>query len=319
MRRLLPFAIGGGALLLVLIGLGVAYAILTAAHSPKNPVEAYLDAIVAGDVQDAVAGIENAPRSPLLDDDVYEATPDRVTGYTIGAITTTDTTAEATVELTSATGTTTSKLHLVSTGTDMLWQVWAIDGETLPEVDVAWFAPDGYDIAANGVALVGLGGRQHYAALPGSYEFAPAVPGELLTAEPATATIAGLSGAGDTADTSVVLTEQGEKAARGALKKFLNGCIKQHVLAPKGGCGFAILSDGEVYPTLNWSISRMPQVTFNAYDGVGFEVTTTKTGIFKLKGENSQYIVTGIIDDYKYAGFITVTGDKVTYTSHYTD
>ena len=61
-------------------------------------------------------------------------------------------------------------------------------------------------------------------------------------------------------------------------------------------------------------------MTFNAFDGFGFEVITTKTGVFKLKGENSQYIVTGIIDDYEYFGFISVGGDDtVTYTSRYED
>jgi len=320
MRRILPFAIGGGALILVVGGLAVAYAVLSAAHAPEKPVVAYLDDIVAGDVEDAVAQLENGPRSPLLDDDVYAATEDRITGYTIGEVTSDGVTATVSVELTTASGKSTENVALVSTGTDMLWQMWAVDGEKLPEVDIAWFAPDGYDLAVNGVALPGVGGRQHYAALPGIYEFAPAEESTLMTAEPGTATVDSFTHAGDdSVDTSVVLTEEGEKQARTALAKFVDACIKQHVMSPKGGCGFGILSDGEVYPTLNWSISRRPQVTFNAFDGFGFEVITTKTGIFKLKGENSQYIITGIIDNYEYFGFMSVGADAVTYTSRYED
>jgi hypothetical protein len=319
-RWLLPLAIGGGALLLVAGGLAVAFAMLSAAHSPDKPVVAYLDAIVAGDVEDAVAGLENGPSSPLLADDVYAASEGRITGYTIGEITDSGTTATVAVELTTASGTSSEKLSLVSTGTDMLWQLWAVDGATLPEIDVAWFAPDDYELAANGVALPGVGGRQHLAALPGVYEFAPAEENALLSAEPVTATVESFSAAGnESVDTSVILSEEGEKQARKALKTFIDKCIKQHVMAPKGGCGFGILSDGQVYPTLNWSITRRPQVTFNPYDGFGFEVITTKSGVFKLKGQNSQYIVTGVIDDYEYAGFVSAGGDSVTYTSRYED
>jgi hypothetical protein len=320
-RLVLPLAIGGGALLLIVGGLAVTYAVLNAAHAPEKPVVAYLDDIVAGHVEDAVAQLENGPRSPLLDDDVYAATDDRITGYTIGEVTESGATATVTVELTTESGNLTEKVPLVSTGSDMLWQLWAVDGEKLPEIDIAWFAPDGYDLAVNGVALPGVSGRQHLPALPGSYEFGPAEQSEVISAEPVTATVDSFSHAGDdSVDTSVILTEEGEKQARSALNAFVNKCIKQHVLSPKGACGFGILSDGQVYPTLNWSITRRPQVTFNAFDGFGFEVITTKTGIFKLTGENSQYIITGIIDDYEYFGSIGVDGeDKVTYTSRFED
>ncbi|HEX7835114.1 MAG TPA: hypothetical protein VF479_06560 [Pseudolysinimonas sp.] len=319
-RWILPVAISGGAVLLIVGGLVAAVAVLTASHAPERPVAAYLDAIVAGHVEDAMAGIENAPRSPLLDDDVYAATDDRITGYTITSVSVTGATAVATVELTTASGSTTSTVDLVSTGIDLLWQKWAVDGEKLPVVDIGWFAPDDFEVSANGVALSGVSGRQHYAALPGSYEFAPAVPSDLITAEQVTATIRGLTGAGDSVDTAVVLTEEAEKEAGAALKRFIDGCIKQHKFAPKGGCGFAISSDGGSYPTLNWSILARPHASFEKFDGVGFPVTTTKTGSFKLDGRNSQYIVTGTVKRYEYWGYISVdAGGKVTFTSLYED
>jgi hypothetical protein len=319
-RWILPVAISGGALLLIIGGFVATFAVLTASHAPEKPVAAYLDAIVAGHVEDAMAGTVNAPRSPLLDDDVYAATDDRITGYTIKSISVTGATALATVDLTTASGAKTSTVNLVSTGIDLLWQNWAVDGEKLSVVDIGWFAPTDFALAVNGVELTGVSGRQHYAALPGTYEFAPATSSEFITAEPVTATIGGLAGAGDSVDTAVVLTEAAEKKARSALKKFIDGCIKQHKFAPKGHCGFAISSDGGSYPTLNWTIVKRPHAAFEKFDGVGFPVTTTKKGTFKLDGRNSQYIISGTVKHYEYFGYITVDADgKVTFTSGYED
>lgn len=320
-RLLLAIGIPVGAIVLLGIGLGIAFAVQTDAHAPDKPVAAYLDALVAGEAEAAADLLENAPTGALIDDEIFSAATDRITGYTIGKTTTAGTTAKVIVEFTTDSGGWSEVVPLVSTGRDLLWNVWAVDGSAIGEVEVAWYAPAGIGLSANGVTLPSaLTGRESLPAFPGTYEFAPVAPGELITAAPESATIGGLSAsAGTQVALPVTLTDEGTAAAKSALKVFLNNCVKQHVLSPKGRCGFGILPDDQTYPTLNWTIERRPSVTFEGYSGTGFEVVTTKTGVLKLRGENANYIATGIIDDYKYYGYVDLVDGAITFTSMYED
>ena len=326
-RRLIrPLAIAGGAVIVVVAGLGITDAVLTAQHAPDRAVRAFLDRLVAGHAEAAGALLDPQPTTNdvLLDDDVYGAIETgRITMYTIVSSSEKGDTALVTAKLTDDTHTWTEAIHLDSTGRDLLWNVWAVDGHHLARVDVNLSAPAALPLTVNGVDL-GAGaidGDGSFAVFPGVYELAPAVDAKApFKVDAQTVVVHGIGDESDDARFQVDLTDTGVAAANGALAKFLSGCISQHVLNPTGNCGYSVIDDGTVFTTITWTLSKRPTATFDAYDGTGFNVTTTTKGIIDFRGENSRLIGTTTFNDYEYYGEILFDGKgAATFESDYQD
>lgn len=308
--------IAGGALVLVIIGIVVIVSLVSAAHSPKAAVSSYLDDLVAGDAEQAMLRVDGAADSPFLTDAVYAKADNRVTRYEVTDTRESGSTAQVTVDITTRSGGWTDVIPLTKVKGE-----WAIDGRTLPTVQLSWFAPDGFGLSVNGVELPAkdIIGQNTFAVLPGAYDITQTTPNDVYAVAPQKLDIPSFvaAGAPEQVDLSVKLTDEGVTAANRALKTFLANCIKQNRPVPKGHCGFGVNTGGKKYTTNKWTISTPPRADFAAFDGQSWEVITTKPGIFKYRGTNSSYIGTATIKGYEYVGYITFDGEVATFTSTY--
>ncbi|CAN5499795.1 hypothetical protein BH09ACT4_BH09ACT4_08360 [soil metagenome] len=310
-RKLLTIlAIAGGAVLLVIIAIVVFFSVQSAAHSPQAAVSGYLDELVIGNAEQAVLKIDGAPTSPYFDNDVYSKADNRVTRYTVTGSTEIGSTAQVTVDLTTRNGGWTDVLQLTRIGSDGPFPVWAIDGSTMPTVEMSWFAPDGVGLSVNGVELdpATIAGRTSFPVLPGVYDVTQSAASDVYAVAPQQLDIASFaqSGAPEQLDVSVTLAEDAATTANRALRNFLDACIQQKRAAPKGQCGFKVTTGGTNYTRIKWTIVVRPTAEYGAYDGTGFEVATIKKGTFKFRGENSRYIGKATIKGYEYLGYVTL-------------
>ncbi|MGN6503095.1 MAG: hypothetical protein ACTHKX_09395, partial [Pseudolysinimonas sp.] len=317
-RLLLILGIAGGALVLVIVAIIVIVSLIASSRSPKAAVSAYLDELVAGRVGQALLRVDGAAESPVLSDAVDTKADNRVTRYEVTDSRESGSTAQVTVDITTRSGGWTDVLQLVQVGGE-----WRIDGRTLPTVDLTWMAPDGFGLAVNGVELdaEAITGQHTFAVLPGAYDITQSVRSDAFELVPQTLDIPSFvqSGAPEQLDVPVTLTDDGEAAANRALRSFLDNCARQNSPKPKGHCGFAVNTGGKKYTTNKWTVTSRPTADFAPFDGTGWEVITTKPGIIKYKGTNSQYIGTATIKGYEYVGYITIDGKVATFTSEYED
>lgn len=317
-RLLLILGIAGGALVLVIVAIIVVVSLIASSRSPKAAVSAYLDQLVAGRVDEALLRVDGAAESPFLTNAVYAKADNRVTRYEVTDSRESGSTAQVTVDITTRNGGWTDVLQLVQVGGE-----WRIDGRTLPTVDMTWLAPDGFGLAVNGVELDAdtITGQHAFAVLPGAYDITQSARSDAFELVPQTLDIPSFvqSGAPEQLDMPVTLTDDGEAAANRALRSFLDNCARQNSPKPKGHCGFAVNTGGKKYTTNKWTVTSRPTADFAAFDGTGWEVITTKPGIIKYKGTNSQYIGTATIKGYEYVGYITFDGKVAAFTSEYED
>lgn len=317
-RRRLFVILGiiGGAVILLIIAVIVIASVIGAARSPKAALSGFLDDLVAGDAEQAMLRVDGAADSPFLSDAVYSKADNRVTRYDVTDVRESGSTAQATVDVTTRSGGWTDVIQLTKVGGD-----WRVDGRTLPAVEANWAAPDGFGLAVNGVELdsADIAGQHTLTVLPGSYDVTQATASDVFEVAPTTLDIPSFvqSGAPEQLQAAVTLTDEGVTSANRALRTFLDKCIQQNRPAPKGHCGFKVTTGGHKYTSNRWTIKTRPTADFQAYDGTGWEVVTTRTGTFKFKGKNSRYIGTATIKGYEYVGYITFDGDVATFTSEY--
>ncbi|MBG6225247.1 hypothetical protein IWX63_001819 [Arthrobacter sp. CAN_A2] len=184
--------VGTAVVLALIIGVLAVHLVNQSSFGPHKPVEAYLDALVAGDAETAGTLIgTGAGPAGLLSDAVYGAAENRVSGYEVRDIAVEGDSATVVADLTQDGAATPREFTLTRTGsTALIFDEWRLDGPA-PVGDVGVVVPQGFaTLTVNGadVALP-AGDADLYAglrsltlpALPGTYVVSPPPPSTYLS------------------------------------------------------------------------------------------------------------------------------------------
>ena len=190
-RVKLLVAAGSGAVVVLLGAVITVNLVNESVYGPDEPVQAYLDALVAGDAagsQDVLATGIGAGRDALLGNSVYGAAGQRISSYVITGSSRTDHTATVAVELTQDGEASTLDFTLTRTGsTGLFFDEWRLDGPE-PLQEVSMVVPEELQaITVNGTQVeLPPGDSGRYAGLRSVS--LPALPGEYTITPPAAST-----------------------------------------------------------------------------------------------------------------------------------
>lgn len=273
-RGLKIAAIAVGALVLVGGALGITYAVGAAQHTPDKQVTAFLQNLVDGKAEAALSLVVDAPtgNDALLTDEVYSAATDRITAFEITESKADGATATVTAALTQGSETYDYTFDLTRVDSDVVWDVWNIDGTAIPGYEVSFARPDGVEPTVNGASLGLTSAFERFVpALPGTYEFAASGTTDSYTVEPVSETVTFASEGPVNASLAVVLTEAGQAAARAAYSAHLGGCLSQQTIHPPDDCGFYVIDEGYTYSNIRWTVGVEPVFTFGDWRPDTFE------------------------------------------------
>ncbi|WP_267425148.1 hypothetical protein, partial [Curtobacterium sp. GC_Cur_3] len=261
----------------------VGYSVGSASHAPERQVEAFLDDLSAGHVDDALtaAGIRHTKSDVLLTDAAYAKATGRVTGYRVAAVERSGDTATVGVYLTQAGRRVPATFTLEQVGTD--WGVfprWELRAPTLGAVDVVVAGPPRTAVAVAGQRTsTDSSGAVTLRALPGTYDVA-VDGGKWFSAKATTTRVLGF---GDTGSSPVSmtasLTDAGRQAATAAVDAWVDGCIASTETAPSG-CSFYAYGENpaNTYTNQKWTLDTRPTVQVDGWLSKGWMVTTSSFG-----------------------------------------
>jgi hypothetical protein len=256
---------------------------------------------------------------------VYSSAKHRITSYKIESTKITGDKAVVEVKLKTDSGSWVQRFDLVTSHKFLIFDVWTIDGDSLPTVDLTDDRPDGVIVTVNGVQIQKNGvSDSTFFALPGDYRFAIVGDSSLIKADSHDAQITTFDHDKKVA-LSVQLTDDGVTSARAAVDDFLNGCIAQEVLTPDGDCGYGATDDpnfpNETLSNIFWSIKQRPVVSFDSWQDGGWTVKTDTAGTLEMQADfrDGRYYGQGIaiIDSYNIQGFVELKDDALVFTSGY--
>ena len=315
----------GGVAVLILAAVGIGYLVLAANYAPSASVGRFLDLVVKGRSTQAVAMLDPSPdgNPGLVDDEVYAAAKHRITKYQIESTKIRGDQAIVEVKLTTDAGSWKQRFDVVTARKFLLFDVWTVDGQSLPAIQLDDGRPDDVKVTANGV-LIQTGGQQStlYFALPGDYRFAIVSDSSLLKADSHDAQISTFDVTKKIA-LQLQLTDDGVASARAAVDSFLGACIAQPVLEPSGNCGYSVIDQpGATLSNIIWSIKQQPVVSFEPWQDGGWTVKTDTAGSlemdadFRTSREYGQAIAT--FDSYDIQGYVALDGSgALVFTSSY--
>lgn len=282
-RSLVGIVAGAAALLLVLVGGGVAYAVGSDSHSADRPVRAFLDDLSDGDVGDALddAGITRTKSDVLLTDAAYAKATDRVTGYRITSVRQDGDTATVSAYLTQAGRQVPATFTLDKAGTD--WGVfpkWSLQAPRLGGVTVVVQGPPKSTVTVAGQRVTtDTLGALSLKALPGAYAVA-VDGGGWFSADSQTAAVRGFGAAPSSQLTlTTTLTDKGKQAATAAVDAWVDGCVASTSTTPEG-CSFYAYGENpaNTYTNQKWTLDSRPTIDVGGWSNTGWIVTTSSFG-----------------------------------------
>ena len=329
-RRRLGLILGlsfGGFAVLIVAALGITYALLSAHYAPSASVERFLDLVVKGQSKEAVATLDPAPLDDpaLVDDDVYAAAKHRVTSYQIESTKLNGHEAVVEVKLKTDAGSWTQRLDLVAENQFLVFDIWTVDGNSLPKVELDDGRPAGVAVTANGVQIQTDGvDSSTFFALPGDYRFAILSDSSLVEADAHDAQI-GSFDQNKKVTLQLQLTDDGVTSARAAVDNFLEGCIAQPVLVPAGDCGYEVTDDpnypNETLSDITWSIKQRPVVSFEPWQDGAWTAKTDTAGALEMDAtfhSGREYgSAIAIFNSYDIQGFVELKDGSLVFTSTY--
>ncbi|HWJ10678.1 MAG TPA: hypothetical protein VNS46_14970 [Nocardioides sp.] len=239
---------------------------------PEKRAEAYLDAVVDGDIEQVLelAPVDEDEASPaLLTDEVYAAAEDRITGYEITDVEELGDTVTVTVDLEGPEDGDDVELTLTPDGKRALFfDDWKVDEGGLAREVTLSVPESSSSVEANGVTVEAAGGEDaEFWALPGSYVFDPFAdnpwlePSDERTSVPA-------------ADTFGIYAETGQPSPSDQLRErvdtaiadWVNGCMAATELAPED-CPQDAYGSGDTQRKVVWTLTTMPTVSWDYFDG----------------------------------------------------
>ncbi|HXH33405.1 MAG TPA: hypothetical protein VNJ54_03210 [Plantibacter sp.] len=275
---------GGSALLLIIVGGIVGVSVGNALHAPEVTVKSYLDALKAGNAEQALklSGTEVSSADVLLTDEAYDAASGKVSGYTIGKTTTSGDTATVQARLTQGGESVDQEFTLTKVGKDaVLFDKWKLEAPELSTVQVDVVAPSDAVATVGGVELTDVEpiaeGSYQLRALPGTYDVALS-ESDWYAAEATTATAQGFGQTAEAATLAVTLTDAGTTAVEEAVNAYIDGCGAATDLAPEG-CPFEIRNDTGYTPSgVAWKFDTRPTFTIGEFSGSGWSVDSETVG-----------------------------------------
>lgn len=304
-------------------GLAVAGASISASVAPDKQVEEFLQDLVDGRAEAALAVMGEKPAG-LLTDEAYSASANHITDFTVGTPKTSGDSSTVTAKITQG-GTSYTQEFALEKGAKsfVVFDTWQLQSLPLGAVDVQVQGPAGLAVQIDGNAVdeaVGTSLR----AFPGDYEVSVVDEDDLFDAEPATANVVGMSddaaGSIATAVVTTTLTEAGTAAARSAVDAYVDGCVVQQSLKPDN-CGFeARAQDGITYSNIRWTLTVRPTFSFGEWAQDGWTVTTETAGTLdvvadSVDGAGRSGPSGTTISNYRPVGTVSVVDGEVTFTS----
>lgn len=262
----------GSALGLGLVGLIAVNIVGSSVFSPEKQAEAYLDALVAADVDRAV---ELAPvdadeaSTALLTTKVYKAAGDRITGYDITNVEKHGGAAVVTVDLKGVKDGDDVELTLKADGRrGVLFRDWKVtDGGLAREVTLAM--PDGSSaLQVNDVEVTQVGDEEmDLWALPGSYAFDPYGDSKWLTPSDARTTVPASESYGLYPEIEDPQPSEDLKAlVDSRIEGWVTDCMAATKLEP-AECPQSTFGSGDKQRKVRWSLTTMPTVSWDSFDG----------------------------------------------------
>jgi hypothetical protein len=259
--------IAGGVLVAIGIAGWIALSVVNSQlYGPKDQASAYLDAIVDGDLDEAndLAPTGNDADDSLLTSEIYQASKERITGYTIDRIDQNGDSATAHVSLEGLDGTEKATLTLVKDGkTDVLFTKWKVSDGGLARA-VSLTVPDGAgDLSVNSVTVGSV--QDDVWLLPGTYDFNAFAGNKWLEASGDPVVVA--------ADDDYQYAEIPDATASAAfrdevqsqIEAFLAKCMASTVLDPDG-CPNSTFAGPDVRK-VKWTLVEAPTPDFESFDG----------------------------------------------------
>ncbi|MCW4457538.1 hypothetical protein [Microbacterium sp. MPKO10] len=276
---------GGAALLLIIIAGVVGISIGNSAHAPQNQVTAYLDLLKAGKAEQALkqSGVKVEKSDVLLTDEAYKSADDKISKYTISSTEVSGDSASVTASISQGGETYEQTFELSKAGKDLVFfDKWKLDPPKLGEISYSVSGPDSVQIAVNGVT-VGADSEGALRALPGTYAISTSEDQGVFEAEGVSSTVLGFGNESEeAAELTVGLSDDGVKAAEGAVSKYLDECESSTEAKPKG-CPNWVNDEGvDKIDDIVWTFETQPEFTVGDYDGSGWAVTTDSEGEFSL-------------------------------------
>lgn len=261
---------------------------------PDKPVEAYLDALVAGDAEASRRLLGRTTRDGqdvLLADAVYGAAGHRIAGYDILDISVNDDSATVVARLTQDMSTSTLEFTLTRTGsTGMFFDEWRLDGPE-PVADVTMLIPEDLQgVTVNG-ADVALppGDASAYAglrsvvlpALPGEYVVSPPAPSKYLSyGAPQKITVTADRAAPGGVLFKAAATPAVTADAAAEVTAALDRCIASTEPAPSGCPNRSFLfGDPEDIRSPRWTLVKEPTFTLEQ---------SYEPGVYRLRSDDAE-------------------------------
>ncbi|NYD57757.1 hypothetical protein BKA08_001995 [Nocardioides marinisabuli] len=272
-RRDRRLVLAGAGVVGVLALLAIGYRVVDSTFfGPEDRVEAYLDAVVAGDLDEAQdlapfdfepeglafsIGFGDDAATDLFTREVYEAAEERVTGYEIVSTDVSGDTAEVEVRLEGLSGEPTADLTLYRDG-----RRWGVFGDwVVGEAGLAGIGSiyeESATLTVNGVQVDVEPGADQWL-LPGSYDVDPyadnpflELDGEPTVVEP-----------GGYASIASVSTPQPTQEFRDQLQEqvdaYLDECMASTELEPEG-CPQSAFSFGDDPRNVEWTLDQAPDL-----------------------------------------------------------
>lgn len=268
-KGLVAAAVIGGAGLLGVLVFSIVGSTLA---DPEKRAEAYLDAVVDGDVDKVLelAPVDDDEASPaLLTDEVYAAADDRITGYEITDVEQFGDTVTVTVDLEGPEDGDDVELTLTPDGKRALFfDDWKVDEGGLAREMTLSVPESSSSVEANGVIVEATGGEEaDFWALPGSYVFNPHAGNPWLEAGDERTSV-------PAADTFGVYAETGQPGPSDQLRDevdtaiadWVNACMKATDLSPDD-CPQDAFGSGDTQRKVVWTLTTMPTVSWDYFDG----------------------------------------------------
>lgn len=280
-KGLIGAAVVAGVGLLGVIVLSIVGSTLS---DPEKRAEEYLDAIVDGDVEDALALApvdEDEASTALLTDEVYADAEDRITGYEITDVEESGDTVTVTVDLEGPDEGNDVELTLVADGRRALFfDDWKVDEGGLARQVTVSVPESSTTIDANGVSVEADGGDEAvFWALPGSYVFNPfgdnrwLEPSDEPTAVPAAESF-GLYAETGRPGPSEALRQEVESA----ISEWTTTCMAATELDPDD-CPQEAYGSGDRQRKVVWTLVTPPTVSWEGFDGTfPTELSSDETG-----------------------------------------
>jgi hypothetical protein len=258
-----------GLMLVVIAAIVTVFVVNTNVYGPEQQVRSYFDALRNGEGEKAL-GLLNASvpdaNAAMLDGPALAASAQSLEDVEVGKARGLD---ERHVEIPVTYRLDgqekSSTFGLEKTGTDWLFfNKWAFVPSALPTVEVS--VVNKQEATLNGTEVALPDGRNRFAVFyPGKFE--AAYTSENFAAPATSAVVVGRQPA--EAARLMLSTEATPKLVEDVnaqVRKFLDDCTQQKVLAP-AGCPFFHFTNNRIDGDINWSIAEYPEVVIEPFQG----------------------------------------------------